>query len=333
MDKKRVDIRNVAKEAGVSIATVSRVLNNTEKVRESTRKKVLESVEKLGYRQNAIAKSLRSKTTQYIGIIVPEIEHEYFTIIAKWIENLLQQYDYGVFIVSIEGNNDKAIWYTKLFLDHAVQGIVSLVDNADVIKLIQKAGIPLVIADRIEKVEDLGHVSYVGSDNAEGGKIAGFEMARRKVNKIAIMRDKREILNVNERVEGILSALNDSGYQKGNIRILNTKIDREYISEVLNKNYEQWPFDGLICTSDYIALTAMASLLHRGLKIPEDVQVIGYDGIPSVNYFYPTLSTVTQDLQAMGEKIGQIMHKMLLNSSYTEYCKIPVEFVKGGSIL
>ncbi len=330
--EKRINIQQVAKESNVSVATVSRVLNNKGYVKKTTKERVEKTVKNLNYRRNAIAKSLRNSRSHYIALIVPDLENEYFAVLSRWIENALQSYGYGVFISSIEQSQEKGRWYAQLFVDHFVAGAIALTDNDVITTIFTNAQIPIVVADRIEEKNPHAHVSFIESDNYHGGYLAATELINRGASHLLLLRDVQNLTNVQERALGFLDAIKAA---KNNIhyRILPQKVCRKTIYETIFAQYQQQPFNGLFATSDYLAIPALGGLLNHGVCVPKDVQIIGYDGTPAARYTAPPLATITQSLDKFGHKIATTIYQMINDNNYTINTIMPVYLQSGGTLL
>lgn len=329
---KRMNIKYVAEVANVSTATVSRVLNQTGYVKKETKDHVKKVIRELGFRRNSIAKSLRSRQSKYIALIVPDIENEYFAVLSRWIEHNLQTYGYGVFISSTEQSQSKAKWYANLYVDHFVAGAILLMDDDDVIKTFTQANIPVIVADRLEDKKASADVSFIGSDNFNGGYLAAKTLIRHGARSLLILRDKQNLTNVNERQEGFLKAVKDSQDNQIQVEIFPIEVNRNKIFNQIYSIYQKSLFDGLFATSDYIAIPAMGGLIQQGLAVPEDIQIIGYDGIPSASFLSPTLATITQSLDEVGAYITNVIKQMIEDKNYRIDYTFPVMLQDGSTL-
>lgn len=330
--KKRMNIKYVAEVANVSTATVSRVLNQTGYVKKETKDHVRQIINELGFRRNSIAKSLRSRQSKYIALIVPDIENEYFAVISRWIEHNLQTHGYGVFISSTEQSQSKAKWYANLYVDHFVAGAILLMDDNDVIETFTRANIPVIVADRLEGKKASTDVSFIGSDNFKGGYLAATTLINHGAKSLLILRDEQNLKNVNERHQGFLKAVKDSKNHQIEVQTMPIKVNRNQVFNQIYSIYQKSPFDGLFATSDYIAIPAMGGLMQHGLVIPNDIQVIGYDGIPSVSFLSPTLATITQSLDEVGAYITNVIKQMIEDRNYRIDFTFPVTLQNGGTL-
>ncbi|MFV0431723.1 MAG: LacI family DNA-binding transcriptional regulator [Alphaproteobacteria bacterium] len=330
--KKRINIKYVAETANVSTATVSRVLNQTGYVKKETRDYVRKIIDDLGYRSNSIAKSLRSHKSQYVALIIPDIENEYFAILSRYIERFLQISGYGVFISSIEQSLSKALWYANIYVDHFVAGAILLTDYDEVTQIFTKANIPVVVADRLEDKKTRPHVSFIGSDNESGGFLAAQNLINYGAKRLMFLRDEQNLTNVNEREKGFIKAIRETKNREIEVKVVPHGIDRTEIYNNIYSIYKDWEFDGLFCSSDYIAITAMSGLMKHDVAVPSDVQIIGYDGVPSTRYLAPTLATITQSLKQMSEKIAQVIQKMIEDEGYHIDLMMPVKLQKGDTL-
>ncbi len=330
--EKRMSMKAVAEAANVSVATVSRVLNQTGYVKKETKEHVQKIIDDLGYRRNFLAKSLRNLKSQYIALIVPDIENEYFAVMSRWIEHSLQAQGYGVFISSIEQSPKKARWYAELYADQFVAGAILLTDDNEAINVFNRAHIPVVVADRLEDKKIRQNVSFIGSDNEDGGYIAAKTLIERGARRLLLLRDEQNLTNVNERQKGFLRGIEESGKKDIELKIIPTEVCRDKVYNEIYGLYQDWAFDALFATSDYMAIPAMAGLMKNGISIPEKLQIIGYDGVPSVYFTTPSMATITQSLDDIGTKIAEVMKKMIEVKNYQVDFMLAVKLQEGDSL-
>ncbi|MCZ8521812.1 MULTISPECIES: LacI family DNA-binding transcriptional regulator [Paenibacillus] len=291
MDKKIVD---VAKHAGVSPATVSRVLNESSHVSDTTRRRVLEAVRELGYHPNASAKNLRSQKTMTIGVSVGDINTSYFAAIIKGVQQAAAERRYKVLICDIENRKEKESEYLDLLRNRTVDGMVlvqpmtplqeleALADNgyelAVVGRYVEHPGIPCAYTDNVE------FSRRVVTHLIEGGH-----------RSVAFISGAPEAVDSYERLEGYLKALREQGipFRPGMVEHggWNEHGGYEAVNRLLDGSVG---FSALYTANDEMALGVYRACRERGLRIPQDLAVVGVDDNRVSRYLSPALSTVSQ---------------------------------------
>ncbi|MED1673048.1 LacI family DNA-binding transcriptional regulator [Pallidibacillus thermolactis] len=300
-----MSIRDVAKEAGVSPATVSRVLNNSGYVHEDTRKAVLQAVKKLNYKPNEVARSLYKGKSKLIGLVLPDITNPFFPELARGVEDYLQKKGYRLLLGNGDGKQQKEIDYLDTFVQHNVVGIIASVDNVDY-DFLSNMNIPIVMLDRI--VKDL---PAVYSDQFQGGSLAAEKLLERGCKEITLVRGPMNIHPVYERFQASLAVL-----QEANVKVnkIDSNLSFNGAKSRAKELFEKYPdSDGIIACNDIVAVAILHEALRRGRKVPEDVQIIGFDDISISELVYPSLSTIHQPIYQMGSKAAELLLKEIHN--------------------
>jgi len=324
-----ITIKDVAKEAGVSIATVSRVLNNSPKVSEETKKKVIDAINKLGYSPSFVARSLATKTlkTNVISIFVPFFTRDFFVEVLRGINNVISKSDYSIHLYNVEKLEDKEKIFTKEVFNRCDGMILVSFElkkkEADFLKEIGK---PVVLVDSFHP--DFPSV-YVDNKNGEHRAVKYLITTGRK--NIAFVsgaiHDPLGFMASYKRYEGLLQALREANLDFNPRLHIQTGFSWEkgYRAgkTLLNRGI---PFDAVFCTSDIQAMGVMSAIVESGLKVPDDVAIIGFDDISDARYL--GLSTVRQPMTEMGEVGAKILLDLLLGieSSFT-HIELPLELV------
>ncbi|PIE35404.1 hypothetical protein CSA56_04285 [candidate division KSB3 bacterium] len=329
----KLNIKVVADRANVAASTVSRVINNSGYVSKKTREKVMAVVKELGYRQNKLASTLRNKSSSFIGLIVPDISNEFYSILAKTIEDVLSEEQFSLFLCNTEGNEKKERLHIETLLDNQVSGIILITSPGfESNQYLLDSGIPLILFDRPDHTMKSNNVICIESDNFHGAKLAGDILIQGGATKILCLRGYRPVYSMVHRRDGFLFSMKEHGIPAENYRVHDIVLRPEAALKNVGEMYRKFPFDGLFCCNDSLAIGAMTGLLRRELRIPEDVQVIGFDGIALGRYVNPSLSTISQDIETMGRIAGQKILKMIANpSSPTEDIVLPTKFIKRRS--
>ena len=329
--KGKLSIKDIAKRAGVSIATVSRVLNKNGRYSRETEEKILKIIEESGYRRNVNAKSLRTKKTQTIGVIVPDITNEFFAKIIQSVERNAMKYDYSVFVCNTDEDEAREQMQVKNLLEKFVDGIIYISGKTKSGEEVEEnIGIPVVYIDRYISASKM----YVQSDNKEGGYLATKELLSAGCENIMIIKDFRQISSIISRYEGYKMALKEAG----------KSVDENLIHNVDHVNYEEAKkgvlekinsgikFDGIFATNDWMAIGAISALREREIKIPEEVKIVGFDNMSISEITSPSITTIHQDSEKLGEYATEILMGIILkDETDIKNISVPVKLVKRNS--
>ena len=329
--KGKLSIKDIAKRAGVSIATVSRVLNKNGRYSRETEEKILKIIEESGYRRNVNAKSLRTKKTQTIGVIVPDITNEFFAKIIQSVERNAMKYDYSVFVCNTDEDEARERMQVKNLLEKFVDGIIYISGKTKSGEEVEEnIGIPVVYIDRYISASKM----YVQSDNKEGGYLATKELLSAGCKNIMIIKDFRQISSIISRYEGYKMALKEAG----------KSVDENLIHNVDHVNYEEAKkgvlekinsgikFDGIFATNDWMAIGAISALREKKIKIPEEVKIVGFDNMSISEITSPSITTIHQDSEKLGEYATEILMGIILkDETDVKNISVPVKLVKRNS--
>ncbi|MFL0195599.1 LacI family DNA-binding transcriptional regulator [Clostridium sp. WILCCON 0269] len=310
-------IKDVAKEAGVSIATVSRVLNDVDVVNEETKKKVLAAINKLGYRPNIVARSLKTQKTRTIGIIIPDISNQFYPEIVRGAEDVANIYDYNIMLCNTDLDIEKEMEYLKVLKEKMADGVLYMSNSleSDMLNLIKQLQIPMVL---VETANDKENIPSVTIDNEKAAYDGVTYLINKGNKKIAYIGASEDIANASAvRYRGYKKALEENGLEVNKNRTYFSNLKAKDGYEGVNKILDKTEVDSIFCSSDEIAMGAINALRDRGIKVPEDVDVIGFENIYSASIFYPKLTTVAQPIYDMGS-VGMRMLIKLINNQKME---------------
>ncbi len=299
-------IKDVANEANVSVATVSRVLNNNGYVNEDTRKKVLKAIEKLDYKPNAVARSLFKKQSKTIALIVPDIKNPFFPEIARAIEDVLNNNDYTLILCNSDEHEDKEKKYFDVMKQKYVDGVI-IVTSTLAPNYIEKNNIPIVSLDRPIHQS----IPSVSVNNYEGAKEAVQYLKAIGCKKIAHVRGPVSVINADERYKGYLSEVcNEPWFSEefiinGNYNVLETA---KATMVLLSKHRD---IDGIFSGNDYMALGVLKAATQMGIRIPQDLSLIGFDGIQLCELTSPEITTMAQPIYELGESAAKLLLNMI----------------------
>ncbi|AYW46522.1 LacI family transcriptional regulator [Tetragenococcus koreensis] len=295
-------IREVADKAGVSVATVSRAINDSGYVGKEAKRKIMKAVKELNYKPNEVARSLYQKSSKMIGLLLPDIANPFFPLIAKGVEDVAQEKGYMVLLGNVEGDSHREQKYIDFFSQYNVSGVLSASSEAQTFG----KGIPIVFLDRVKDRKNF----FVTVDHFKGGQLAAQTILKSKPRKVVIMVGPRHVDVAVDRLQGAESILNESqiDYELFETRTYQAE-DAEKTAEELLNNFEN--IDSIIANNDIFALAIIKEALKRGLRVPEDIQIIGYDNTPFSNFMNPQLTTVAQPGYEIGYEAAQILFKII----------------------
>lgn len=310
---KKITIKDIAKEANVSVATVSRVVNNKAKgVGEATRKKIMDLVDRYQYQPSAVARGLVTKKTNIIGLIIPDITNPFYPKMAKGVEDAANEYGYN--IILCDGNNsaEKETHYLRILNEHYVSGVIY--NNfhkmsESTLELIRNSHLPLVF---IDNYVDIDGSSCLTLDN----KKAMYELVEHFIQmghqKIAFVTGYLDSYSAEERYKGYIQALEDYMIPVDeNLIILGNCVAEsgykaaEKLLSMKNK------VTGIICHNDFTAIGVIQKLEESGACVPDDFSVAGFDNIDFSNIITPKLTTVHYPVYEMGRKAAQSLIQII----------------------
>ena len=306
-----VTIRDVAKESGFSSTTVSIVLNNAPLARyipPATKKKIERAAQKLGYRPNQFARSLRSKRSHTVGVMVFDMTDPYCTLVLRGIENTLYQSSYLPILTDVHNERSRFERYLEMLLDRRIEGLIVLANwlflDINLLGDLEKSSIPTAM---IGCELNTDSISSVIVDNEVGGYQALEHLHSLGHRKIAFIRGPKALTDSSPRWRGIRNCAKDSGLEIESRLIVELPESRDPMSsfdagqkltEELIK--QKRPFTALLAFDDMSAFGAIKALTKAGVRVPEQCSVIGFDDVATSALYTPSLTTVRQPMEAMG---------------------------------
>lgn len=314
-----ITIYDVAREANVSMATVSRVVNGNPNVKPTTRKKVLTTIERLGYRPNAVARGLASKKTTTVGAIIPDISNIFFSELARGIEDIATMYKYNMILSNSDSNKDKELQLINTMLEKQVDGILFMGGNItdEHIQQFKTSSAPVVLAATYDST---GVIPSVNIDYELAAYEATKELISSNNNKQpALVASTRDTMVNNLKYEGYIRALNEANIDVDETYII--KGDNSYdggigaVEKLLAK--DKLP-SSVFVTFDEIAIGVIHGFQDRGYKVPEDIQVFGFDNTKLAKMVRPTLTTVVQPMYDIGAVAMRLLTKYMNKEEVTD---------------
>lgn len=327
-----VTIYDVAREANVSMATVSRVVNGNPNVKPATRKKVLKTIEELGYRPNAVARGLASKRTTTVGVIIPDISNMFLAELARGIDDIANMYKYNIILSNSDQNIDKEIKLINSMLEKQVDGIVYMGSKIqdEHLKEFKTSPVPIVLAATIEPTNAIPSVNI---DYEAAGYAATKLLIDNGHKQIAFITGTDETTANIAKSVGFNRALEEAGLSVSPDFIYSG--DLSYDSGVKAVE-ELFKLDNkptaIFASSDEIALGVIHGIQDLGLSVPNDVEVIGFDNTRLATMIRPTLSTVVQPIYDIGAVAMRLLTKYM-NKEEVEDSNVilPHQIIKRNS--
>ena len=322
---KKVTIYDIAEKLNIAAATVSRALNDNPKISDTTKKLVMETAEKMNYRQNRLAIALKSGKTNNVGVIVPRVNTNFFGSVIRGIEDELNASGYQVIICQTHNDEEKEADNVESLLNSQVDAIFMSTSsrNTDTFDKILKKKIPLIFFDRKKTMDN---VSSVTIDDFAGGYIATKHLIDQGCKKIAhVSTGDLNIEIFRERFAGYKQALYDNNIPFNEEYVLTTKSNIEDGREAVKKLFslKNKP-DAIFSASDFVALGAIKELQEMKIKVPKDVAIVGFSNEPFTNFLELSISTVDQFPLEMGRMTARVF---LTQTDMTDLDKIQKKVV------
>lgn len=336
-DENKISMKQIAELSGVSPATVSRVINNSGRFSEKTRRRVMTVIKENNYGMNYIAKSLRMKKSFTIGVLVPDISNAFFSSVVSRIEKYLYSKGYSVIICNTDRDKHKEIAYLRTLEGKMVDGLLIISGDQEFDPSVVQTQTRIVCIDRKPKNTD--NVVFISSDHYRGGLLATEALIKQGCKKLGIIINHENLYSSKERLRGFKDALEIYGIPYNVNRIIKVE-DKETKPEaarvhVLKSLKAGSLFDGVFAINDRLAFGAMSACREFGLKVPENVKIIGFDDDPLCTYSSPPLSSVNQDIDQLAKVSCDILLKLMNSETLTpsERCQmIPISIVLRESV-
>ncbi len=306
-------IKDISKLTGLSLATVSRVFNNSPLVSEKTRQKVLKAAEKLDYQPNMMAAALRSGKSKIIGVIVPEINNHFFSGVINSIEKKLSDADYNIIISQSHESEElekKALQsFMKLNVDGVLLSISKETTDFLLVQKLMNQKIPVVFFDRTPKLEVS---SSVVLDDYKGAFMATSHLIDKGCKQIIHIAGDPKVSIFNKRKEGYIDALKQKNHDVSEDFILTLTHDQLRDMSVIKQLFQNNPkIDGIFAHGDEISLYVINILTTLGIQVPKQVKVIGFGNVDFTEHTYPRISTIDQKSHEMGLLAAEMLLKSL----------------------
>ena len=322
--KERPSIKTIADLSGVSVATVSRVINQNGRFSAETEERVRNVMKELNYYPNTVAKSLRENHSMVVGVIVPDITNTHFSRLVLEIENYLFQHGYSTVIC----NTNESLTLEKKHLDTLISQRVSGIFVLSGEHHEMPEDIAVVYVDRRPKGYDEEKDYLVESDNEKGGYLVACKLIERGCRNIAFMYVKDGDFNNNMRYIGYKRAIDEYGLPERTINV--SHVSAPVATEAVRRSLkEDGCFDGLACTTDLLAVGSFLGLLEEGIQVPGKVKLTGYDDSITASVYHPSLTSIHQDTVSMAKQSAELFLRQIDGEKIpNKHILIPVRLVE-----
>jgi LacI family transcriptional regulator len=314
-----ITIYDVAREASVSMATVSRVVNGNPNVKPATRKKVMEVIDRLGYRPNAVARGLASKKTTTVGVIIPDISSPFFAELARGIEDIATMYKYNIILSNSDQNIEKELHLLNTMLGKQVDGIVFMGGNIkeEHVEQFKKSPVPIVLAGSIEET---GEIPSVNIDYKQASFDAVTAFVEKGHKQIAfVVGPYHEPINKDKKLEGYKRALSEAGIEYKEELVVEGDYTYDSGLEAIERILElDTKPTAILVGSDEMALGVVHGAFDRGYSVPEDFEVISSDNTRLTLMVRPQLTTIVQPLYDIGAVAMRLLTKYMNKENVEE---------------
>ena len=306
-----VTIYDVAREANVSMATVSRVVNGNPNVKPATRKRVKEAIEKLGYRPNAVARGLASKKTTTVGVIIPDISKGFYAELARGISDIATMYEYNIILSNSDENEEKEIRLIETMLGKQVDGIVLMSDQISpgLREEISRSTVPVVLAGT---VDETGAIPSVNINYRSAAREAVGHLLENGHKEVALVTGPLDTtINRDHLLEGYRDALQDAGveYDEG----LVFEVEDSYDAALEAWHATDRRPTAVFAGSDELAIGVIHGVMDAGQNVPDDVEVVAFENTKLSRMVRPRLTSVVLPLYDIGAVSMRLLTKYMSN--------------------
>ncbi|WP_265457995.1 LacI family DNA-binding transcriptional regulator [Enterococcus sp. HY326] len=325
-----VKLTDVAKRAGVSATTVSRVINNYGSLSQKTIDKVQQAMKELNYQPNSLARSLQGKNTQLIGVIFPTVANPFYGELVEKIETKLFELGYKTILCDSADNKEKERNYINMLAANKVDGIIAGAHNLG-IQEYENIELPIVSFDRYLAEG----IPIVGSDNFRGGYLAAENLYLHGAKKIAILTGSQKSDSpTNERLNGYLSFLAEKQIEPQIFQLQMQTRSATLKSVEIKRLLETEEFDSIFCTDDLTAILVYNLCQELHIQVPSEMKIMGYDGTKFVQTYFPQLSTIVQPLTDFAELLVDLLIQRIEKpeKQLEKHYQLPTKIFQGKTL-
>ena len=308
--KAGITINEVARIAGVSVATISRVLNDSPLVTDATKTRIRQIIEELDYHPNVVARSLRSSKSRLLLALVPNISNPFHAEIVHGANRVVHAHDYNLLLCETTGRRERENAFFSMLKQRTVDGILAIDPGVSVDNLRDYGGkYPIIQCCEAKAGIDL---PYVGVDDEKGAYAAVCHLISTGCRRIAMVSASGEMGFAKLRLSGFRRALKEHGIEHDPDLLLEYEFGVDNGREIARRLLAlHKPIDGVFLDYDIIAVDAQRALIEAGIKVPEDISIVGFDGSDITMICTPTLTTVAQPANQIGMKAAEMLFAVL----------------------
>ncbi|MGK5114129.1 LacI family DNA-binding transcriptional regulator [Geodermatophilus sp. CPCC 205506] len=303
-------IRDVALRAGVSVGTVSNVLNRPEVVAATTRDRVLSAIAELGFVRNESARQLRAGSSRTVGLVVLDIANPFFTDVARGVEDVVNAAGFALILCNSDDRPEKETAYLDVLAEQRVQGVL-ITPTAELsphLETLRRRGVPIVLLDRRAPGPDQ---CAVASDDVLGGRLAAEHLLERGHRRIAFIGGASGLPQVQERHAGVEAAVHetcgtDDALTVFSPEVLTVASGREAAERIIGIPAAKRP-TAAVCANDLMALGVLQEMVRHGVRVPEDFAIVGYDDIDFAAAAAVPLTSVRKPRHELGRKAAELL--------------------------
>lgn len=322
MEKQTITIYDVAREANVSMATVSRVVNGNPNVKPATRKRVLDVIDELDYRPNAVARGLASKKTTTVGVIIPDVTNLYFASLARGIDDIATMYKYNIILANSDQNNHKEIQVLNTLLSKQVDGILYMGNHLtpELRTEIIRSKTPIVLAGTMDAEHEIASVNIDFKEATQEAVETLIENGHKKVAFVTAA--LKNVASVDFRLEGYKAALDKAALDKAGIKF-DPKLVYEvpltyHAGESVAERIHKAGVTAAIVTDDETSVGLLNGLIDLGIKVPEKFEIISSNNSKLTKMTRPILSTIAPPLYDIGAVAMRLLTKIMNKEEIVE---------------
>ncbi len=317
-----IRMKDVAKAAGVSVATVSNTLSGKKYVSPELRERVLKTIENMGYKPSKIARNLKIKRTFVIGLIIPDVTNPYFAEIARGVEDILLKHDYQMFLCNTDGNKRRERVVIDSLLSQHVEGIINVAPRSTDRDLVEYVGnTPMVVMDR-DVNEISPYFDSVYTDNYEASSRLAEHFLRLGHRSFACLAGPDDVPIARRRLRGFIDKLEQERVDGKNTTVLKGTFQFESGYELMKHLLRKKPYPSAVfAANDLMAWGAVEAAKEKGIRIPNDIAIAGFDNIYFSEFIIPALTTIHQPKF----EAGQIAMRKLMEKIEKKNKKSPLE--------
>ncbi|WP_028274739.1 catabolite control protein A [Atopococcus tabaci] len=309
MEKQTITIYDVAREAGVSMATVSRVVNGNPNVKPTTRKKVLDVIERLDYRPNAVARGLASKRTTTVGVIIPDVTNLYFSSLARGIDDIATMYKYNIILANSDENEQKEVSVLNNLLAKQVDGVIYMGNRItdDLRAEFSRSKTPVVLAGTVDPDEQVGSVNI---DYKAATEDSAAHLLANGHTRVAFVTGKLSDPINTYRLNGYKQALQAAGVEYDDSLVIESEYSYKE-GEAVYKLINEAGATAVIVTDDELAIGILNAALDNGVSVPDELELITANNSPITEMARPQISTIVQPLYDLGAVAMRLLTKLM----------------------